>query len=105
MALSDKTSKVGGGRQARPGLHRLRLYVAGSAPRSLRAIHNLKHLCEQELSGRYALEIVDIYKEPRRAAQDQIIAIPTLIKEAPGLVRRMIGDLSRTALVRAGLEI
>lgn len=105
MAVSRKVSQQGRGRQARSGLHRLRLYIAGSGPHSLRAVHNLKHLCERELNGRYALEIVDIYKEPTRAAQDQIVAIPTLIKEAPGLVRRMIGDLSRTALVRAGLGI
>ena len=81
------------------------MYVAGSSPRSLRAIQNLKRLCESELPGRYNLEVVDIYKEPRRAAIDQVVAIPTLIKEAPGLVRRMIGDLSETALLRHGLGI
>jgi len=85
--------------------HRLRLYVAGSTPRSLRAIHNLKHICETELAGRYELEVVDIYKEPKRALEDQIIAIPTLIKCAPGAVRRLIGDLSEIAAVRRGLEL
>ena len=89
----------------RRGPHQLRLYVAGSSPRSLRAIQNLKRLCESELPGRYNLEVVDIYKEPRRAAIDQVVAIPTLIKEAPCLVRRMIGDLSETALLRHGLGI
>jgi circadian clock protein KaiB len=79
--------------------------VAGSAPRSLRAIQNLKHICENELRGRYQLEVVDIYKEPRRAMEDHIIAIPTLIKQAPGAVRRLIGDLSEIAAVRRGLEL
>jgi circadian clock protein KaiB len=86
-------------------LHKLRLYVAGSNARSLRAVQNLKHVCEHELAGRYQLEVVDIYKEPRRAAEDQIIAVPTLIKWAPGAVRRLIGDLSEIAAVRRGLEL
>jgi circadian clock protein KaiB len=89
----------------RTGPHRLRLYVAGSSPRSLRAVQNVRRVCESELAGRYNLEVVDIYKEPRRATEDQIVAIPTLIKEAPGLVRRMVGDLSQTALLRQGLGI
>jgi circadian clock protein KaiB len=93
-------------RSCRPtGPHQLRLYVAGSGPRSLRAVQNIRRICESELAGRYNLEVVDIYKEPRRATEDQIVAIPTLIKEAPGLVRRMIGDLSQTALLRQGLGI
>ena len=95
-------SKIG---RAETGPHQLRLYVAGSSPRSLRAVQNLKRICESELSGRYNLEVVDIYKEPRRAITDQIIAIPTLIKEAPGTLRRIIGDLSQTALVLQGLDI
>ena len=57
------------------------------------------------MSGRYRLEVVDIYKNPRRAAEDHIIAIPTLIKEAPGVITRMIGDLSKTAVVRFGLGL
>jgi circadian clock protein KaiB len=81
------------------------LYVAGSTPRSLRAVQNVKRLCENELAGRYHLEVVDIYKQPRRAADDQVVAIPTLIKEAPGLLRRMIGDMSETVLLRRGLDL
>ncbi len=83
----------------------LRLYVAGSSIRSMRAIQNLKRLCEAELPERYDLEIVDIYAEPRRAMEDQIIAVPTLIKRAPGVIRRMVGDLSELALVRQGLGL
>lgn len=85
--------------------HQLRLYVAGSGVRSLRAVQNLKRMCEAELHGRYRLEVVDIYKNPRLAAEDRIVAIPTLIKSAPGMVTRMIGDLSKTAVVRHGLGL
>lgn len=88
-----------------PDPHRLRLYVAGSNVRSIRAVQNLKKVCEAELPGRYTLEVVDIYKNPRRAVEDRIVAIPTLIKEAPGIVTRMIGDLSKLAVVRHGLGL
>jgi|SRR5450432_2582386 circadian clock protein KaiB len=87
------------------GTHQLRLYVAGSSPRSLRAVQDVKRVCESKLAGRYNLEVVDIYKEPLRAAEDRIVALPTLIKQAPGLVRRMIGDLSEAALLRQGLGL
>jgi len=83
----------------------LRLYVAGLTPRSLRAIDNVRRVCEAELRGRYRLEVVDIYEKPLRAVEDQIVAIPTLIKQAPGLVRRMIGDMSETSLLRQGLGL
>jgi circadian clock protein KaiB len=79
--------------------------VAGSSPRSLRAVHNVRRVCESELAGQYQLEVVDIYKYPRRAAEDQVVAIPTLIKDAPGMVRRMIGDMSETVLLRQGLGL
>ena len=100
-----KINALPSGRVSRSGPHRLRLYVAGSAARSLRAIDNVRRVCEAELAGRYRLEVVDIYKQPRRAAEDQVVAIPTLIKEAPGLVRRMIGDMSETSLLRQGLGL
>ena len=91
--------------KSRNAPHELRLYVAGSSPRSLRAVQNLKDICESKLAGRYKLEVIDIYRQPRRAAADQIIAIPTLIKETPGTLRRIIGDLSQTAAVLQGLGI
>jgi circadian clock protein KaiB len=68
-------------------------------------VQNVKRVCEKDLAGRYELEVVDIYKEPLRATADQVIAIPTLIKQSPGLVRRMIGDMSETAILRLGLGI
>lgn len=82
---------------------RLRLYVAGSGARSIRAVQNVKRICEAEYNGSYVLSVIDIYKEPARVSEDQIVAIPTLIKEAPGLFRRIVGDLSETALLRRSL--
>lgn len=79
--------------------------MAGSSPRSIRAVQNVKRLCEMEHPGHYDLSVIDIYKEPSRAGQDQIIAIPTLIKEAPGMFRRIVGDLSETALLRRSLAL
>lgn len=111
MSARDKTPKhAGNGEEGREGAsrmppHRLRLYVAGSTPRSLRAVQNIKRICESELHGRYELEVVDLYEEPGRAAADQVVGIPTLIKRAPGAVRRLIGDLSEIAAVRRGLEL
>jgi circadian clock protein KaiB len=83
----------------------LRLFVAGSGERSIRAVHTVKRMCESDLAGRYRLEIIDIYKEPARAGRDQIIAIPTLIKEAPGIRRRIVGDMSETTLLRRRLDL
>ena len=85
--------------------HDLRLYVAGTGARSLRAIQIITRLCESELAGRYRLEIVDVYRHPARAVEDQIVAIPTLIKRAPGIIKRLVGDLSQEGRVRAGLGL
>jgi circadian clock protein KaiB len=85
--------------------HELRLYVAGTTPRSLRAVQNIKRICDAELPDQYHLEVVDVYKEPGRLAQDQVVAIPTLIKFAPGDIKRLIGDLSQEAQVRKGLGL
>lgn len=85
--------------------HELRLYVAGTTPRSLRAVQNIKRICDAELPNHYRLEVVDVYKEPGRLAQDQVVAIPTLIKFAPGATKRLIGDLSQEEQVRKGLGL
>lgn len=85
--------------------HELRLYVAGTTPKSLRAVQNIKRICDAELPDHYHLEVVDVYKEPGRLAEDQVIAIPTLIKFGPGEVKRLIGDLSEEAQVRKGLGL
>jgi len=76
------------------GTYVLRLYLTGATPRSVRAIKNVKALCEQYLQGRYELEVVDLYQQPEQAQAAQIIAAPTLVKELPLPLRRLIGDLS-----------
>jgi circadian clock protein KaiB len=86
-------------------LWELRLYVAGQSPKSLRALSNLKDLCEQHLAGRYTIEIVDLVEEPSLARSDDILAIPTLVRRLPAPLRKIIGDLSNTERVLVGLSI
>ncbi|MCH1866898.1 circadian clock KaiB family protein [Nocardioides sp. CFH 31398] len=83
----------------------LRLYVAGQTPRSALAQANLYALCEARLPGRHHIEIVDLMDEPARARTDGVIAVPTLIRVSPTPVRRVVGDLSDTARLLAGLEL
>lgn len=83
----------------------LTLYVTGATTRSLRAITNIKAICERYLKGRYDLEVVDIYRRPARLSRDQIVAVPTLIKKLPVPVRLLVGDLSRTEQVLQGLDL
>ena len=83
----------------------LRLYVTGSTVRSSQAVANVRSLCEEYLPGRYDLEVVDIYQQPREAAKDQVIAAPTLIKELPTPIKRLIGDLSDRDKVIVGLNL
>jgi circadian clock protein KaiB len=83
----------------------LRLYVAGATARSARAIENIKRICEEHLSGRYSLEVVDLYQQPVLAAGEQIIAAPTLIKEVPKPLRRFIGDMSDKEHILVGLDL
>jgi circadian clock protein KaiB len=87
------------------GHYVLRLYVAGLNSISLRAIENLKKICEENLQGRYELEVIDIYQQPVLARGEQIIAAPTLIKELPPPLRRFIGDLSQTEKILVGLDL
>jgi circadian clock protein KaiB len=87
------------------GIWTLRLYVAGSTPKSVTALINLKRLCEQQLAGRYKLEIVDLLLHPERAKADQIVAIPTLVRQLPPPLKRIIGDLSNRERVIVGLEL
>ena len=82
-----------------------RLYVTGSSTRSLRAIYNLRKLCEEYLQDDYDLEVIDIYKNPDAAREEQIIAAPTLVKQLPQPLRRFIGDLSNTKKLLVGLDI
>jgi circadian clock protein KaiB len=83
----------------------LRLYVTGTTARSMRAIQNVRRICEEHLRGLYELEVVDIYKNLPLARGDQIIAAPTLIKRLPAPLRRLIGDMSDEQRVLVGLDI
>ncbi len=83
----------------------LRLYIAGSTPRSTDAILNLRRICEEHLKGRYELKVIDIYQQPSLARGEQIIAAPTLIKYLPLPLRRIIGDMSKTESVLVGLDL
>lgn len=83
----------------------LRLYVTGSTPRSVRAIENLRRICEEHLFGRYDLEVIDIYQRPEAAREFQVIAVPTLVRLLPEPLRRVIGDLSDRDKVLHGLDI
>jgi circadian clock protein KaiB len=83
----------------------LRLYVSGGTPNSIKAIANIKSLCEEVLSGRYQMEVVDIYQDPTLASEDQVVAIPTLVKRSPPPRRRLVGDMSTRERVLAGLGL
>jgi circadian clock protein KaiB len=85
--------------------YNLRLYVAGQTPKSLTAIANLKKICEQHLTGKYEIEIVDLMANPALAQRHQIVAIPTLIRQLPEPLKRIIGDLSNAEKVLVGLDI
>jgi len=103
----------------RPGNHRpqadpraggkpgfmLRLFIAGMSSRSVAAIQTIRKLCEQHLAGNYSLEIVDLYRNPEQAKGNQIVAVPTLVKESPQPVRRIIGSMSDEARVMMGLNV
>jgi circadian clock protein KaiB len=84
---------------------KLRLYVAGQTPKSLTAFTNLKRLCEERLQGRYVIEVIDLLKTPQLAEDDQILAIPTLVRKLPFPIRKIIGDLSNTERVLVGLDL
>jgi len=88
------------------GLHYdLRLYVAGQTPKSLAAFANLKELCELHLAGKYRIEVIDLVKKPQLARDDQVIAIPTLVRRLPQPIRKIIGDLCDTRRTLIGLDL
>jgi circadian clock protein KaiB len=91
--------------QLQPETWRLRLYTAGQTPKSLTAIRNLRQVCEQHLSGRYELEVIDLVQNPRLAKDHQIVAIPTLVRDLPNPIRKIIGDLSDTERTLVGLDL
>ena len=88
-----------------PSVYQLSLFITGASPNSVRAINNIKSICEEYLSGKYELKIIDVYQLPEVAQREQIIALPTLIKRGPAPERRLVGDMSDTNKVLRGLGI
>jgi circadian clock protein KaiB len=105
--VSPRGRKANGARRRtdRLGEYLLRLYVTGATTRSVRAIENVRRICEEHLSGRYSLEVVDLYKNLPLARADQILATPTLVKRSPLPLRHLVGDLSNVARVLSGLAL
>jgi circadian clock protein KaiB len=83
----------------------LRLYIAGQTPKCMRAFTNLKRICEEHLANRYRIEIIDLLENPQLARGDQILAVPTLVRQLPEPVKKIIGDLSNTERVLVGLDL
>jgi circadian clock protein KaiB len=84
---------------------RLRLYVAGQTPKSITALANLKRLCETHLAGRYHIEVIDLVSQPHLARRDDIVVLPTLVRQLPPPLRKIIGDLSNAERVLVGLDV
>lgn len=83
----------------------LRLYVAGKSPKALTAFANLKKICEEQLEGKFSIEVIDLLINPQLGQEDQILALPTLVRKLPVPVRKIIGDLSDTDRVLVGLDL
>ncbi|TWO72761.1 circadian clock protein KaiB [Caenimonas sedimenti] len=102
--MSSKTSSPTG-KNAPVAEWQLRLYVAGTTPKSAAALANLKVVCETHLAGRYSIEVIDLLVNPQLAAGDQILAVPTLVRKFPEPIRKIIGDLSNEERVLVGLDV
>ena len=106
MGTKKRTASV----KRRPGkidgqFIELKLYVAGQTPKSLAALANLKKICNEHLEGKYKLHVIDLVKSPQLAQGDQILAIPTLVRNLPVPIRKIIGDLSNVERVMVGLNL
>ncbi|MBW6500030.1 MAG: circadian clock KaiB family protein [Bacteroidales bacterium] len=102
---SEMISKKGNPDKSADDKWVLRLYVAGESPKALTAYANLKKICQEQLKGRYSIEIIDLLENPQLGAEYQILALPTLVRKLPVPVRKIIGDLSNTERVLVGLDI
>jgi len=107
MKPKSKTpsAKASRAKPANQDLWRLRLYVAGQTPKSIAALANLKRLCENHLAGRYRIQVVDLVNQPHLARRDEIVVIPTLVRQLPPPIRKIIGDLSNVERVLVGLDV
>jgi circadian clock protein KaiB len=83
----------------------LRLYIAGQTPKSVAALANLRRICDEHMAGQYEVEVIDLMESPHLAQKDQIVAIPTLVRQLPEPLKRIIGDLSNTQRVLIGLDL
>jgi circadian clock protein KaiB len=101
---SGQAGKNGSGKADSQRLE-LKLYVAGQTPKSLAALANLKKICAEHLDGQYTLQVIDLVKTPQLARNDQILAIPTLVRKLPEPIRKIIGDLSDQNRVLVGLNL
>jgi circadian clock protein KaiB len=102
---ADRKKQTASAKEGKRKLWWLKLYVAGQTPRSLLAFQNLKRICDEHLKGEYEIEVVDLLKNPQLAKGDQIVAIPTLVRNLPPPVKKIIGDLSNFDRVLVGLDI
>jgi circadian clock protein KaiB len=103
--IVKKTAKKPAPAVPKADVWKLRLYVAGQTPKSLTAFANLKRLCEERLKDRYTIEVVDLLEQPQLAKDDQILAIPTVVRKLPAPMRKIIGDLSNTEHVLVGMDL
>ncbi len=103
--MTEKHDVDADGQSEETELWELRLYVAGKTANCLSAFVNLKRICEENLAGRYQIEVIDLLENPKLAQGDQILAIPTLVRKLPEPVRKIIGDLSNTEKVLVGLDL
>jgi circadian clock protein KaiB len=103
---NGRSKKIGKPRKAaKEAKWELRLYIAGRTPRAERALQNLERICSEHLAGKYRVVLIDLLKTPHLARGDQIVAVPTLVRNLPTPMRRIIGDLSNTERVLIGLDI
>ena len=105
MTESWEDDDTAGATGASGVLYDLRLYVAGQSPRSVRAVENLRRVCDEHLAGRYRVEVIDLLVNPALARGDEIVAVPTLVRKLPDPIRKIIGDLSNTQGVLVGLQL
>jgi circadian clock protein KaiB len=105
LVKKRRTTKSGTTKSTRGNFWELRLYIAGQTPNSIAAIANLRKICEDQLKGKYRIEVIDLLKNPQLAKGDQIVAIPTLVRRLPPPVKKIVGNLSKTERTLVGLDI
>jgi circadian clock protein KaiB len=105
MQAAKRSPQENAADTAAPDRVELRLYIAGQTPKSVAALSNLRRICDEYMSGRYDLKIIDLLQHPQLARGDQIVAVPTVVKNLPTPIRKLIGDLSNTERVLVGLDL